>query len=157
VYARGPDCGRIWPRKHGDSIVRDGQERLTREQLTGEALYILKNLKDNKSGGRSNKLADVKTTLEPSVTLEFDNYFFFLRKYNFIAMDREACLQLTGECEKVLDGSQRERFGDAVGEYFASRLGSDPADATRVRASPPPPPPPPQEAPAPIRLQVQAD
>ena len=138
--------------------MRDGQERLTREQLTGEALYILKNLKDNKSGGRSNKLADVKTALEPSVTLEFDNYFFFLRKYNFIAMDREACLQLTGEGEKVLDGSQRERFGEAVGEYFASRLGADPADATRVRASPPPPPPPPpSDAPAPIRLQVQAD
>jgi hypothetical protein len=136
--------------------VRDGQERVTREQLAGEALYILKNLRDNKSGGRSNKLADVKTTLEPSVTLEFDNYFFFLRKYNFIAMDREACLQLTGEGEKVLDGTLRERFGDAVGEYFASRLGADANDSTRVRAVPPPPPPP-QEAPAPIRLQVQAE
>ena len=136
--------------------MRDGQERVTREQLAGEALYILKNLRDNKSGGRSNKLADVKTTLEPSVTLEFDNYFFFLRKYNFIEMDREACLQLTGEGEKVLDGTLRERFGDAVGEYFASRLGADADDSTRVRAVPPPPPPP-HEAPAPIRLQVQAE
>lgn len=136
--------------------MRNSDERITRELLSGEALYILKNLRDNKSGGRSNKLADVKTSLEPTVTIEFDNYFFFLRKYNFIAMDREACLQLTGEGEKVLDGTLRERFGEAVGEYFASRLGADPADSTRIRAMPPPPPPPRDEAPAPIRLQVTA-
>ena len=133
--------------------MRDGEERVTREQLSGEALYILKNLRDNKSGGRSNKLADVKTALEPSVTLEFDNYFFFLRKFNFIAMDREACLQLTGEGEKVLDGTLRERFDDSVGEYFASRLGADANDSTRVRAVPPPPPPS-ESAPAPIRLHI---
>ena len=132
--------------------VRDGEERITREDLKGEALYILKNLRDNKGSGRSNKLADVKTALEPSVTIEFDNYFFFLRKYNFIAMDREACLQLTGEGEKVLDGSASERFGDAVAEYFASRLGADPADSTRVRTAPPPPPSD-SRAPAPIRLE----
>ena len=85
--------------------MRNGDERVTRELLAGEALYILRNLKDNKTGGRSNKLADVKATLEPTVTLEFDNYFFFLRKYNFIAMDREACLQLTAEGEKVLEAA----------------------------------------------------
>jgi serine/threonine protein kinase len=144
--------------------VRNSDERITRELLSGEALYILKNLRDNKSGGRSNKLADVKTSLEPTVTIEFDNYFFFLRKYNFIAMDREACLQLTGEGEKVLDGVLRDRFGEAIGEYFASRLGADPADSTRIRAMPPPPPPPRddrrdasrEETPAPIKLHVQA-
>lgn len=136
--------------------MRDGQERVTREQLQGEALYILKNLRDNKSSGRSNKLADVKVTLEPSVTLEFDNYFFFLRKYNFIAMDREACLQLTGEGEKVLDGTLRDRFGDAVGEYFASRLGSE-GEATRLRPAThlPPPPPPRDDAPAPVPIKLE--
>jgi hypothetical protein len=143
--------------------VRNGDERVTRELLAGEALYILRNLKDNKTGGRSNKLADVKATLEPTVTLEFDNYFFFLRKYNFIAMDREACLQLTAEGEKVLEGSARERFGDAVGEYFASRLGDEPApmsggasQETQGRASRPiaPPPPPAPDAISPIRLSA---
>ena len=141
--------------------MRNGDERVTRELLAGEALYILRNLKDNKTGGRSNKLADVKATLEPTVTLEFDNYFFFLRKYNFIAMDREACLQLTGEGEKVLDGTSRDRFGEAVGEYFASRLGDDPpiqssGQETQGRASRPiaPPPPPAAESVSPIRLSA---
>jgi hypothetical protein len=139
--------------------VRNGDERVTRELLAGEALYILRNLKDNKAGGRSNKLADVKSSLEPTVTLEFDNYFFFLRKYNYIAMDREACLQLTGDGEKVLDGPMRERFGDTVGEYFASRLGDEPAGLEPPRASRPPPPPPPNtnsDPVSPIRLSADA-
>ena len=132
--------------------MRNGDERVTRDLLAGEALYILKNLKDNKAGSRSNKLADVKASLEPTVTLEFDNYFFFLRKYNYIAMDREACLQLTGEGEKVLDGTLKERFSESIGEYFSSRLG-DEAPLEPVRRQPPPPPP--TEA-APIKLTADA-
>ena len=53
-------------------------------------MFILKSIKDNGLVSRSNKLADVKASLEPAVTLDFDNYFFFLRKFHYIAMDREA-------------------------------------------------------------------
>ncbi|MHB8878965.1 MAG: serine/threonine-protein kinase, partial [Myxococcaceae bacterium] len=49
---------------------------ITRDTISGEALFILKNLKENGRLGRSNKLADVKGALEPSVSLEFDSYFF---------------------------------------------------------------------------------
>ncbi len=66
---------------------------LNRDTVSGEALFILKNLRDNSKLGRSNKLAEVKTTLEPAVSLEFDAYFFFLRKFHYIAMDREAQLK----------------------------------------------------------------
>ncbi|MFN7135439.1 MAG: serine/threonine protein kinase, partial [Myxococcales bacterium] len=100
-------------------------EGLTRELISTEALSILKSLRDNSRAGRSNKLADVKSTFENSVSIEFDNYFFFLRKYHFIAMDREACLQLTGEGEKVLEAERRERFDDVVQEYFGSRITLD--------------------------------
>jgi hypothetical protein len=68
---------------------------LKRDTVSGEALFILKNLRDNSKQGRSNKLAEVKTALEPAVSLEFDAYFFFLRKFHYIAMDREAQLKLT--------------------------------------------------------------
>lgn len=98
-------------------------EGLTRDQVSTEALNILMSLRENARNGRSNKLADVKSAFENAVSLDFDNYFFFLRKYHFIAMDREACLQLTGEGEKVLDGDKRERFDELVTEYFGSRLG----------------------------------
>src|SRR5512140_3398158 len=94
----------------------------TREAVSGEALFILKNLKENGRLGRSNKLADVKTTLEPSVSLDFDSYFFFLRKFHYIAMDREAQLKLTDQGEKVVEGDALERFATEVGEFFQDQL-----------------------------------
>jgi hypothetical protein len=106
---------------------------VTPEQIAGEALFILKSLKDNGRAGRSNKLAEVKSTLEPSVTLEFDNYFFFLRKYHYIALDREACLQLTTEGDKVVEGEERDQFTDAVGEFFAPKLRPNRGRCRRLR------------------------
>src|SRR6476469_9145410 len=95
---------------------------LTRDTVSGEALFILQNLRENGRLGRSNKLADVKASLEPSVSLEFDNYFFFLRKFHYIAMDREAQRRLTEQGERVVEGESRERFDAEVGEFFADQL-----------------------------------
>jgi hypothetical protein len=95
---------------------------LNRDTVSGEALFILKNLRDNSKLGRSNKLAEVKTTLEPAVSLEFDAYFFFLRKFHYIAMDREAQLKLTESGERVVDGSELDRFSGEVGEFFSEQL-----------------------------------
>src|SRR5579871_4809922 len=101
-------------------------QAITRETVSGEALFILKNLKENGRVGRSNKLADVKSALEPAVSLEFDTYFFFLRKFHYIAMDREAQLKLTDQGERVVDGDYVEKFSNEVGEFFAnSFLGQD--------------------------------
>jgi eukaryotic-like serine/threonine-protein kinase len=99
---------------------------ITRDTVSGEALFILKNLRENSRLGRSNKLADVKTALEPAVSLEFDAYFFFLRKFHYIAMDREAQLRLTDTGERVVEGNELDRFSGEVGEFFSEQLA--PAD-----------------------------
>jgi len=95
---------------------------LNRDTVSGEALFILKNLRENHKQGRSNKLAEVKTALEPAVSLEFDAYFFFLRKFHYIAMDREAQLKLTDSGERVVDGADLDRFSGEVGEFFSEQL-----------------------------------
>src|SRR5689334_15586950 len=102
---------------------------INRETVSGEALFILKNLKENGRLGRSNKLADVKALLEPSVSLEFDSYFFFLRKFHYIAMDREAQLKLTDNGEKIVDSGVTPEFNEDVYEFFADQLVDD--DATQ--------------------------
>src|SRR3954454_6702792 len=119
----------------------------TRDTVSGEALFILKNLRENARLGRSNKLADVKSFLEPSVSLEFDSYFFFLRKFHYIAMDREAQLKLTDQGERVVDGDTIDKFSGEVGEFFADQiLGTDGENATFIETQsamglkPPPPP-----------------
>jgi len=130
---------------------------ISRETVSGEALFILKNLKENGRLGRSNKLGDVKATLEPSVSLEFDSYFFFLRKFHYIAMDREAQLKLTDQGDRVVEGDALDRFADEVGQFFSDQISPDvsPVDAIdsieedlnddllslAPGAKPPPPPP----------------
>lgn len=120
-------------------------QTMTREKVSNEALYILKSLRENSRLGRSNKLADVKSFLEPSVSLEFDSYFFFLRKFHYIAMDREAQLKLTDQGERVVDGDSGDKFSGEVGEFFADQiLGAEESNATVIETSPsqrPPPPP----------------
>jgi hypothetical protein len=120
---------------------------MTRDKVSGDALFILKSLKENLRLGRSNKLADVKMGLENSVSLEFDSYFFFLRKFHYIAMDREAQLKLTDQGERVVDGDFVDKFSGEVGEFFAEQIqnGAEYEDdgATQLPASMPPPPPPP--------------
>src|SRR5690242_12473607 len=113
-----------------------------RDTVCGEALFILQSLRENGRLGRSNKLADVKAALEPSVSLEFDSYYLFLRKYLYIALDhREAQLRLTDLGERVVDGELQDKFGMEVGEFFAEQLGTDPAiarDADGAHSSMPP-------------------
>ncbi|MBZ4332042.1 serine/threonine-protein kinase [Corallococcus sp. AS-1-12] len=119
-----------------------------RDTVSGEALLILQNLRENGRLGRSNKLADVKAALEPSVSLEFDSYFFFLRKFHYIAMDREAQLKLTETGERVVEGDLQERFASEVDDFFADQLlpAEDathigrPLDEDEPMSVPPPPP-----------------
>ncbi len=103
----------------------------TRDKVSGDALFILKSLKENVRLGRSNKLADVKMGLENSVSLEFDSYFFFLRKFHYIAMDREAQLKLTDQGDRVTSGDEVERFGAEIADFFAEQI---------TDGLPPPPP-----------------
>jgi hypothetical protein len=95
---------------------------MTRDKVSGDALFILKSLKDNTRQGRSNKLAEVKQSLENSVSLEFDSYFFFLRKFHYIAMDREAQLKLTDQGERVVEGDFIDKFTAEVSEFFADQI-----------------------------------
>ncbi|MFT3710741.1 MAG: hypothetical protein QM817_24215 [Archangium sp.] len=119
----------------------------TRDKVSGDALFILKSLKDNVRQGRSNKLADVKVSLENSVSLEFDSYFFFLRKFHYIAMDREAQLKLTEQGERVVGGDDGERFGGEIADFFADQITEGlPQQGDEPMQQPPPFNPPPLPA-----------
>lgn len=115
----------------------------TRDKVSGDALFILKSLRENGRLGRSNKLADVKVSLENSVSLEFDSYFFFLRKFHYIAMDREAQLKLTEQGDRVVAGEELERFGGEISDFFADQISEGLA----------PPPPPSDDEPAFLQQQ----
>jgi serine/threonine protein kinase len=113
---------------------------ITKDKVSGDALFILKSLKENQRLGRSNKLADVKTTLENSVSLEFDSYFFFLRKFHYIAMDREAQLKLTDQGERVVEGDYLDKFTGEISDFFGDQISDGGPDDSTMMQPPPPPP-----------------
>ncbi len=121
------------------------QTAMTRDKVSNEALFILRSLQENQRTGRSNKLADVKVSLESNVSIEFDSYFFFLRKFHYIAMDREALLKLTDQGQRVVEGDYLDKFSGEVGEFFADQItGADEStQSVIVDAMPAQPPPPP--------------
>src|SRR5690349_12510008 len=109
-------------------------QAINRETVSGEALFILRSLKENGRLGRSNKLADVKTALEPSVSREFDAYFFFLRKFHYIAMDREAQLRLTDEGERIAEGQSDGKFEKELSEFFGDAPPPEESTQSGIRA-----------------------
>ncbi len=113
----------------------------TQQDVLNDALSVLQFLRQNADAGRSNRLAEVKQSLESRVQLEFDSYFFFLRKFHYIAMDREAQLRLTDSGERVCEGQHSERFFDEVRDFFSEQL----SQGNTVFTSSPTPPPAPEE------------
>ena len=94
-----------------------------RDTVCGEALFILQSLRENGRLGRSNKLADVKASLEPSVSLEFDSYYLFLRKYHYIALDPREVAVRHGDTAATWLGaaSDVETASDGRGVWRLSR------------------------------------
>lgn len=136
----------------------------TRERVSGDAAFILKTLKENLGAGRSNKLADVKMSLENNVALDFDSYFFFLRKFHYIAMDREAQLKLTEQGERVADGDDAEKFTGEISDFFSDQISDEAAPPEVEQPDPTPPPAPstdivlePPAMPQPPRRKPQED
>jgi serine/threonine protein kinase len=108
----------------------------TREKVRDDAFFILRSLKDNSRSGVSNRLADVKAALGHLVSLEFDNYFFFLRKFHYLAMDREAHLKLTDGGERLIQGEDAARLSSEIDGFFAEHL-AEAAGEEEVPAAPP--------------------
>ncbi len=116
---------------------------LTKELLQEEASNILRSVHDNAVAGRSNRLGEVKEALETKVTLDFDDYFLFLRKFNFIVLDRElGALALTPEGDRIVSGNDPSLLDSSIEQFFASRIGDevvreDPGEAAAHRPPPP--------------------
>ncbi len=115
---------------------------LTRELLQEEAASILRSVHDNAAAGRSNKLGDVKESLESKVTLDFDDYFLFLRKFSLVVLDREqGALGLTADGERILSCTAPGILEAAVEQFFGSRLGDEVVREDPTETLPRRPPP----------------
>lgn len=93
---------------------------VTKEQLAEDAVFVLQCLRQNVRDGRSNHLVDVRNTLANSVTLDFNDYVKFLRKFEYASLDREAhVLGLTAAGEQASLGESVDALQRQVGDFFS--------------------------------------
>lgn len=112
----------------------------TADVITGEARFILQHLASNAAEGIDSHMADVRGSLEDVVTLDFADYLKFLKKFNYITLNRqEHTLGLTESGNRVVEGFDIERFSMEISDYFSHRIDEpnvivdgDKKDSTRV-------------------------
>jgi serine/threonine protein kinase len=82
------------------------QIQVSRSQLVEDSLFILQCLRQNARGGRQNGLAEVKSTLEGSVTLDLVAYVSFLKRFGYLEIDTQAAaLKVTPQGERAATGA----------------------------------------------------
>src|SRR3954468_21698424 len=102
--------------------------QVSRDQLVEDSVFILQCLRQNAKGGRQNGLAEVRSTLEGSVTLDLAAYVSFLKRFGYVEIDAQAL--------KVTPHGERAARGDAdvsrdVQDHFRKVLaGEEPAGAS---------------------------
>src|SRR4051812_22343416 len=102
--------------------------QVSRDQLVEDSVFILQCLRQNAKGGRQNGLAEVRSTLEGSVTLDLAAYVSFLKRFGYVEIDAQSL--------KVTPHGERAARGDAdvsrdVQDHFRQVLeGEEPAGAS---------------------------
>ena len=110
---------------------------VTPEVITGEARFILQHLATGEAEGKANHMADVRDALAGAVTLDFADYLKFLKKFNYITLNRQThTLGLTEDGGRVVEGYDGDRFTLELTDYFAHRL--EEAPAPRIEDEPEP-------------------
>ena len=77
--------------------------QVSRDQLVEDSVFILQCLRQNAKGGRPNVLAEVRSTLEGSVTLDLAAYVSFLKRFGYVEIDAQA-LKVTAHGERAARG-----------------------------------------------------
>ncbi len=90
------------------------------ETIAKEATEILKSLLGESSSGASRDLGDVRTSLSKSVSLDFDSYIFFLRKYDYVSVGSDNRIKPLPRASEVVHGSVPGKLEDEVNQFFSS-------------------------------------
>ncbi len=96
---------------------------VSREILAADAVFILQCLRDAARENRSTHMIDMRTELSTSVTLAFSDYLRFLRKHEYVVLDRELhTLSLTPAGETVATSEPSTGLLGQIDTFFADRL-----------------------------------
>ncbi|MBW2699864.1 MAG: serine/threonine protein kinase [Deltaproteobacteria bacterium] len=93
------------------------------ENLLEELQAILEFLYEENKAGNRLRLSDVSGQLGRDLSLEFADYFKFLKRYNYVVINRrDHALTATGEGRKIARDGPSAEFGQEVQKFFAKNI-----------------------------------
>jgi len=100
--------------------MEEEQRPLVREnRLIEELRMVLRSLSDKARGGGRPRLVDARSFLRNKLTLDFADYFKFLKRYNYVVISRgDQSLAVTDEGVNIVDQGPDEEFLVELREHF---------------------------------------
>ena len=91
--------------------------------LVDEMRFILEKLCEREREGNRPRLGEVRSMLKGNLTLDFADYFKFLKRYHYVQINREdQSLVVTDEGRVVAEQSPSDAFVDELKKHFGSQV-----------------------------------
>ncbi len=99
---------------------------ISRDVLVREMQSILDFLLEQASAGKRMRLSDARSHLTGKLTLDFADYFKFLKRYNYVVISRsDHGLAVTEEGRALSDEAQGDAFEQELKQHFGSQMRDD--------------------------------
>ncbi|HUU02082.1 MAG TPA: serine/threonine-protein kinase [Myxococcota bacterium] len=99
------------------------QEAVSASILTDEMRLILKSLCDRAKAGARPRLGDARSFLKNSLSLDFADYFKFLKRYNYVIINRgDQTLAVTEEGRIIAEQGADDEFVGELKQHFGKEL-----------------------------------
>jgi hypothetical protein len=96
---------------------------VSQQVLIEEMQYILTYLIDQAKAGKRIRLSDARSRLTGRLTLDFADYFKFLKRYNYVIINRtDHGLAVTDEGRALSEASPSEPFQQEIKQHFGAQV-----------------------------------
>ncbi len=93
--------------------------KLSPETLSDEMRFVLKSLNDKARVGARPRLVDVRGFLQNSLSLDFADYFKFLKRFNYLVINRgDQTLTVTDEGRLIAERGEDDDFVKELKQHF---------------------------------------
>ncbi len=106
--------------------MAEAAHTVTTKQLREEIRGVLSALYAAAKAGNRTRLSEAGSLIKIPLSLDFVDYFKFLRRYNYVAIDRtDQSLELTNEGKSIVDQGPDDEFNKDMSQHFARFINDD--------------------------------
>jgi eukaryotic-like serine/threonine-protein kinase len=99
------------------------RQAVTQVMLVDEMRVVLQSLCDKAKAGARPRLGDARSFLKNSLTLDFADYFKFLKRYNYVLINRgDQTLAVTEEGRVIAENGEDDEFVNELKQHFGKQI-----------------------------------